>query len=135
MSNETWLQSKLRDVAGRVGYEMERLMVGINEQIVERIQEQGLTRAELAQRMNVDKAQITRMLNGPHNMTLKTLVSAASALGCRLTVPQLMEIAEPQATAPVVRFKRPALRLADAAFTPIASQAPIEDPANEPAAA
>jgi predicted RNase H-like HicB family nuclease/DNA-binding Xre family transcriptional regulator len=91
-TNETWLQSNLRKVAGRVGYETERLMIGINEEIVKQMEVQGVTRTELAERLNVDKAQITRMLNGSSNMTLKTLVSVASALGCRVSVPVLTRI-------------------------------------------
>lgn len=137
MSNETWLQSKIRDVAGRVGYELERFVVGINEQIVAKMETEGLTRAELATRMKVDKAQITRMLNGSNNVTVKTLVSAASALGCRFTVPQLVEIAEkkPASVAPVVRFMRPVSRTTSAEFTALASHTPLETASNDPAAA
>ena len=137
MSTDTWLQSKLRDVAGRVGYEMERFVVGINEQIVQKMESEGLTRAELATRMAVDKAQVTRMLNAPHNITVKTFVAAASALGCRFTVPQLDEILEkkPVTYAPVVHFTRPASRVTAAEFTTLVSQPPVESTKNDPAAA
>jgi predicted RNase H-like HicB family nuclease/DNA-binding Xre family transcriptional regulator len=93
-TNETWLQNNLRKVSGRVGYETERLMIGINEEIVAQMDAQNVTRTELAERLDVDKAQVTRMLNGTSNMTLKTLVSVASALGCRVSVPALIRISQ-----------------------------------------
>lgn len=135
MTTETWLQSRIRDVAGRVGYELERLLVGINEQIVSEMEKEGISRAELAARMQVDKAQITRMLNGPSNLTLKTVVSAASALGCRVSVPELVKIAEKKNRAVVVRFTRPASNTAEAEFTAVANQSPVENTTNDPAAA
>lgn len=135
MTTETWLQSKVHDVAGRVGYELERLVVGINEQIVSEMEKEGISRAELAARMDVDKAQVTRMLNGPTNITLKTLVSAASALGCRVSVPGLIKIAEKKNRAVVVRFTRPVSNAAVAEFTAVANQSSLENPTNDPAAA
>lgn len=106
-TNETWLQSKLRKVAGRVGYETERLMIGINEEIVAQMEAQGVTRTGLADRLKVDKARITRMLNGAPNMTLKTLVSVASALGCRVSVPVFTRIPqrEPQIVVPAYSMR------------------------------
>jgi len=109
MSNETWLTKRLKNAAGRVSYETERLILGINEQFVRQLVSQEMTRTELADRLRVDKAFITRLLNGTPNVTLKTLVSVASALGCRLSVPTLTRIEQQkQEVAPIVKFARPA---------------------------
>jgi transcriptional regulator with XRE-family HTH domain len=113
MSTETWLQSKLRKSAGRVGYEMERFLIGVNEEIVAQLEDNGITRTELARRLDVDKSYVTRLLNGLPNITLKTLVSVASALGCRMSVPRFTKLvlasAEPEVeVAPILRFARPA---------------------------
>ena len=107
MSNETWLESKLRGVGGRVTYETERLVIGINEQIVEQMEAQNITRADLANRLGVNKAQITRMLNGAPNLTVRSLVSVASALGCRIAVPVISRLEEPAETRTVAKFERP----------------------------
>jgi transcriptional regulator with XRE-family HTH domain len=114
MATKTWLQSKLENSAGRVGYEIERLLIAINEEVVAQMEAGGITRAELARRLEVDKSHITRMLNGMPNMTLKTLVSVASALDCRVSVPRLTRFARPATErfdlllTPILRFARPA---------------------------
>jgi transcriptional regulator with XRE-family HTH domain len=92
MATDTWLQSKLRKSAGRVGYEIERLLIGINEEIVAQMESKGVTRTELARRLGVDKSYVTRMLNGMPNMTLKTLVSVASALDCQVSMPSFSKL-------------------------------------------
>ena len=45
------------------------------------MQEQGVSRSELAERLDVSRAYITKVLNGHGNMTLRTLVRLALALG------------------------------------------------------
>ncbi|HEX3067410.1 MAG TPA: helix-turn-helix transcriptional regulator [Thermoanaerobaculia bacterium] len=92
MATDTWLQSKLRKSAGHVGYEIERLLIGINEEIVAQMEAKGITRTELARRLGVDKSYVTRMLNGMPNMTLKTLVSVASALDCQVSMPSFSKL-------------------------------------------
>ena len=86
MSAETWLQKKLKTVAGRVGYETERVVLGINEQIHDHMQRLGVTRVGLAEELGVSKSYVSRTLNGAPNMTIRTLVSIANALGCRIAV-------------------------------------------------
>jgi transcriptional regulator with XRE-family HTH domain len=114
MANKTWLQSRLENSAGRVGYEIERLLIAINEEVVAQMEAGRITRAELARRLDVDKSYVTRMLNGMPNMTLKTLVSVASALDCRVAVPRFTKFARTGAedfevfVAPILRFARPA---------------------------
>jgi transcriptional regulator with XRE-family HTH domain len=92
---------------------MERLLIGVNEEIVAQLESDGITRTELARRLDVDKSHVTRLLNGMPNVTLKTLVSVASALGCRMSVPRFTKLALPSAereleVAPILRFARPA---------------------------
>jgi transcriptional regulator with XRE-family HTH domain len=86
MSNETWLQRKLKSFAGRVGYETERLSLSVTEQIESELATADTTRAELARTLQVSKGYVTRVLNGAPNMTLRTLVSVASAIGCRVSI-------------------------------------------------
>lgn len=46
----------------------------------------GMTQDQLAARLGVDKALISRRLNGGENLTLKTISFMASAMNCRLKV-------------------------------------------------
>jgi transcriptional regulator with XRE-family HTH domain len=86
MANETWLQRKIRSFAGRVGYETERLILNVNEQIQQNMEDRKVTRADLARELDVTKGYISRLLNNTPNMTLRTLVSIATAVGCRVSV-------------------------------------------------
>jgi plasmid maintenance system antidote protein VapI len=45
------------------------------------MEEQGITRAELARRMEVQPARVTSMLTGANNFTIETLVRAGRAVG------------------------------------------------------
>lgn len=46
----------------------------------------GLTQDDIAERLDVDKALISKRLRGRENLTLKTLSFMASAMGCRLSI-------------------------------------------------
>lgn len=47
---------------------------------------EGLTQDMMASRLDIDKALISKRLNGRENLTLKTLSAMASALACRLSI-------------------------------------------------
>lgn len=51
-----------------------------------RVQEEGLSSEDLAKRLGVDKALISRRLNGRENLTLRTLSNMASAMSSELLV-------------------------------------------------
>ncbi len=46
----------------------------------------GLSQDQIAERLGVDKALISKRLKGRENLTLKTLSFMASAMECRLTI-------------------------------------------------
>lgn len=46
----------------------------------------GLSQDQIAERLAVDKALISKRLKGRENLTLKTLSFMASAMECRLTI-------------------------------------------------
>ena len=64
----------------------ERLLTEINEEICRLMNEQGVSRAELARRLGVSRQLITRMLHGNANMTIMTLVKVATALNTRTCI-------------------------------------------------
>ncbi len=78
-----WLAKRVESLAGRVGYETQKLMLEISEQIVARMADVEMNRSALAETLGKDRSQVTRLLNGNPNVTLKTLVEISSALGTR----------------------------------------------------
>jgi transcriptional regulator with XRE-family HTH domain len=61
-------------------------LLDITEQIAMRMQQRGVRAAELAQRLGVSRAYVSQMLSGRPNMTVRTLVGVAHALGDRVRV-------------------------------------------------
>jgi transcriptional regulator with XRE-family HTH domain len=62
-------------------------------EIEERMEQQGVSRAELARRLGTSKAYVTKVLGGNANFTLTTMARLAQALGGRIQV----HIADPSA--------------------------------------
>jgi transcriptional regulator with XRE-family HTH domain len=67
-------------------YRLEGAVLEITEALYIRMEELGLTRKEFAERMGVSPARITNIFKGRGNFTLGTLVEAAHALDCELTI-------------------------------------------------
>lgn len=86
MAASEWLSPYLARYRHDVDYVLERLLLDINEQIVERMQSRGLRRSELASRMGVSRAFVTQLLRGNPNITLKTLVKFTQALNLALDI-------------------------------------------------
>lgn len=61
----------------------------LTEEVVRRMEEQGVSRSELARRLGTSPAYVTKLLRGNANLTLATMVRLARALEselhCRLT--------------------------------------------------
>jgi transcriptional regulator with XRE-family HTH domain len=62
-------------------YILHGLLCDIAEDIYVAMEEQGLSQAELAQRIGVKRQFVNRFLNTPQNTTLRTIVRLATALG------------------------------------------------------
>lgn len=59
----------------------ERIVTQVIEAIWKAMEETGISKSELAQRMNTTTGEVSRLLRGSRNMSLGTLASIASALG------------------------------------------------------
>ena len=66
--------------------DQERLILQATERIVELMQQQNVTRTELAQRLGKSKSWISQLLAGEANFTLRTLADVFGALGQRAVV-------------------------------------------------
>lgn len=58
-----------------------RKNLDIVEQVVAILHQRGMSQRELAQRLGKSEAEVSRMLSGLHNLTLKTLTKLEVALG------------------------------------------------------
>ncbi len=63
--------------------ESERQKLLFVEELLEIMKTQGISRAELARRMDARPSRITSMLTGTNNFTIETMVRAARAVGAK----------------------------------------------------
>lgn len=65
-------------------YLLEGLMIDVTEQIVRQMENNEMTRTQLAQKLGCSNAYITKLLNGSGNLTLKKLLEISVALNCSI---------------------------------------------------
>ena len=63
-------------------YLTEGLLIDITEQMAGLMKRQGLSRSDLARRLNCSNAYVTKLMSGSQNLTLKKLSQIGVALGC-----------------------------------------------------
>jgi len=86
MNTEKWFGDKIDRFRDDVEFQTEEAMLELNERIVQIMEEKGINRVKLANLLGVSKAFITKLLNGNPNLTIKSMVSIAHALGCELDI-------------------------------------------------
>jgi len=70
----------------RPEYWEEGALLDFTEALYAAMEDQGVTRTELARRLGTSQAYITRVLSGNANFTLRTMSKLAFALGMQLDV-------------------------------------------------
>lgn len=68
----------------RPEFHVERTSLEFTEEVIARMEALGISRAELARRLGVSPAYITKLLRGTTNFTLETMTRIAHILGCTL---------------------------------------------------
>lgn len=81
-----WFQRVLDDPKRRQVFEEERLILSVAEGIWEAMDQSCVTRAEIADRLGTTRANITQLLSGSRNMTLKSLAALSYACGVRVSL-------------------------------------------------
>lgn len=82
--NAAWDERQTRDAESRRLYEQERLITWMTEELAAAIQESGLTRTQVAERLGSSKAHVTQVLRGDRNLTLRSIADIAWATGYRI---------------------------------------------------
>jgi transcriptional regulator with XRE-family HTH domain len=80
MKMNKWFKEKYEKFKDDPVYITEGIVLELNEKIVLRMKELNINRTELAKRLGVQKPFVTKLLNGNHNLTVKTMASIAQAL-------------------------------------------------------
>jgi transcriptional regulator with XRE-family HTH domain len=83
-NGQTWASRELSQYRNDPEFELEALLLDINEQILERIDAIGWRRTDLARSLGVSKAFVTKILGGNANLTLATLVKLTNVLGLKV---------------------------------------------------
>lgn len=88
MIDKEKLQAKLNqrysELLNDVRFHAEGLKFDFAEEVSKYLEEEGVTRAELARRMGTSAAWITKMLRTNWNMTMETMAKIAFALGMKV---------------------------------------------------
>ena len=85
MNIET-LREKINAARGTFDYRLEKILLQLGEDLCLLMEHQQLNRTQLAERMGVSPAYITKILDGNPNLTIKSLLKLSDALGRELTV-------------------------------------------------
>lgn len=83
MSN-TWVGQQIESLDDRVLFEEERAVFVATELLSRIMEERGLSRADLARLIGTSRANITTLLSGQRNMTIRTFARLAARLGVRV---------------------------------------------------
>lgn len=80
MKRSSWAQSHYDHIKNDPEYLAARVMIEVNEQIVQRMEELAISQHELARRIGITQPALSRLLNHGTNVTMRTLVKIAVAL-------------------------------------------------------
>lgn len=86
MNAEKWFQDELETVRKTFEYRLEKILIQLGEDICRLMRDQQISRAEVAERLGVSRAYVTKVLNGNPNLTIKTLLKLSDALGRELAI-------------------------------------------------
>ena len=80
----TYLEKLAEELEQTPEYITEEAILDFLDDLEVLLEEYGVKKSTLAKRANLDPSQISRILKGNHNITIKTLGKIACALKCRL---------------------------------------------------
>lgn len=86
MANEAWIDRQTCSPEARRRYEEERLILGTMEAICEAMEKQGVNHATVAAKLGTSRANVTQLLSGSRNMTLRSLAALAHACDMRAEI-------------------------------------------------
>jgi transcriptional regulator with XRE-family HTH domain len=89
MNAKQWAARELNELRHDPEFELEMLLLDVNERILARMNDLGWRKVDLANRLGVSRAFVTKLLNGNDNIKLGTLIRIANALGSKVEIEML----------------------------------------------
>ena len=86
MDAQKWYKNLVDKIKDTFEYRFESFILDITEDICRIMKEKKISRSRLAEKLNISKPAVTRMLGGNPNFTLKRLLGVADALDLDLVV-------------------------------------------------
>jgi len=86
MDNETWFKDMLDQARDTQEFRLEALEIVLTERILEIMELKNISRSELAEKLNVSRAAVTKLLRDGSNITLKRLIGIACALESEIEI-------------------------------------------------
>lgn len=86
MATNKWFRQQILKAEKSFDFRLESLLIEIGEDIAFLMEQQGLTRSQLAERLGVSRAYVTKILNGNPNLTIKTILKLADVLAQDLEI-------------------------------------------------
>lgn len=83
--NNNWFADKHNELKKKPSYIAELKVIEFIEQVIVKMEENNISRSDLAKMIGVSKARITNILNCNPNMTMKTMVQIAYYLNCDIS--------------------------------------------------
>ena len=102
MNIEKWFRGELDSIRGTFEFRLERVLFQVAEEISRLMRDQNMSRAEIAERLGVSRAYVTKILNGNPNLTIKTMLRLAEALGRELSIQFVPKVEMQEATVPQI---------------------------------
>lgn len=78
-----YLKDYLQDSANQKQFQQDRLLVEVASLIFQEMEEEGISRKQLADALGVSKGRISHYLSGQCNLTLRTIADVFGAMGVR----------------------------------------------------
>ena len=75
-----------RKIGFERAYRQERLIASVTESLLEQLEATGLSRADLAKKLDVSRSDITQALGSGRNLTMRKLPDLAWALDCSVAM-------------------------------------------------
>lgn len=133
--SKTYLDEMMESADARRIYQEERAILLVTEQVCQIMDEDGVTKADLANRLGRSRAYITQLLDGRANMTIRTIADVFFALGRSVDISSraLTQGFEGWTSAPKSHWQHQSLKIdwprqspLQMAFTPTESDSGVE---------
>ena len=84
MKAAEWYRERVRELEDDPGFLLEMVKLAFAEELCRLLDEKGMSRGQLAERLGTSRAYVTRILRTDYNLTAETMVKVARALDARV---------------------------------------------------